>query len=98
MAILDDLRNKFIDFDARRQPETDLHCIMCQKDLDPTKPHRSVYLAGWDPFAIHPADAEAHGLTGALRMRPIGNDCARKLGLEWTVTENEASRQGDGNG
>jgi len=90
-------RLKFIDFDARRDPKTPFWCIMCQKDLKPDQAHKLVRLILTDhgawPHAMHPDDVasfDAGELTipenahdhGAVR---IGMDCAKKLGLAWTL-------------
>lgn len=76
-------RTKFLDYDARREPKTDHFCIKCQKDLNPKKPRRIVLLAGM--MALHPSDYD-------MRRRihheiwPIGMCCAKKLGMEWTIS------------
>ncbi|TXH08620.1 MAG: hypothetical protein E6R03_17890 [Hyphomicrobiaceae bacterium] len=80
------IRTKFIDYDARREPKTDFWCICCQKDIKPGAAHRLVKIVDF-PDAIHPDDYDRaisqHGTD--VVTHPIGMDCARKLGLEWTV-------------
>lgn len=82
------IRTKFIDFDARREPKTDRWCVCCQKDLKPDAPVRKVYV-GESMQAIHPADLKAYldAPPSSIDIGPhlIGMNCARKLGLEWTV-------------
>jgi hypothetical protein len=79
-----DLRTKFIDFDARRDPKTDFFCCACQKDMDRSKACYAVHLVDGGPFALHPDDEVKYIPDGGeLGCHPIGNDCAKKLGLEW---------------
>jgi len=49
------IRKDFIDYDARRKPRTKRFCVKCQKDLDPGKPVRRVYVTR-DMEAVHPDD------------------------------------------
>ena len=49
------IRKEFIDYDARRKPRTKRFCVKCQKDLDPSKPARRVYVTR-DMEAVHPDD------------------------------------------
>lgn len=90
-------RIKFIEFDARRDPKTKRWCIMCQKDIKPGAKARFVRFVdiGGGPYAIHPDDVE-YIESGVLALpanavrhedQVIGSDCARKLGLEWTIAE-----------
>jgi len=84
------IRRKFIDYDARRKPRTKRFCVKCQKDLDTSKPVRRVYVTG-DMEAIHPDDFGRYlHSDGDFRWLLIGNDCARILGMEWTLPENAA--------
>ena len=85
MGAASSLRTKFIDFDARRDPKTDFFCCACQKDMDPKKPCRAVHLVDGGMYALHPKDEEKYAPDGGdLGCHPIGSDCAKKLGLEWT--------------
>jgi hypothetical protein len=81
------IRKEFIDYDARRKPRTRRYCVRCQKDIDPGKPTRKVYVS-CDMEAIHLDDlgryVPSEGDCGWLL---IGNDCARILGIEWTLPE-----------
>lgn len=82
---MSNLRTKFVDYDARRDPKTNHFCVACQKDLKPGVPYREVHLVNGGPFALHPEDEPKYESdSGEMGMWPIGNDCARKLGLEWT--------------
>jgi hypothetical protein len=84
------VRKEFIDYDARREPRTKRFCVRCQKDLDPGKPVRRVYVTG-DMEAIHPDDFGRYlPSDGDFGWLLIGNDCARILGMEWTLPENAA--------
>lgn len=60
---------------------------MCQKDLNPNKPCRWVHCIQGGMFALHPEDESKYEYNDASDMGswPIGLDCAKKLGLEWTT-------------
>lgn len=75
-------RTRFLDYDARRKPKTQHSCIACQRDLKPGQPFRQVQMPSGEPFVIHPEDQAL--VTVETLWHPIGEDCARKLGLEWT--------------
>lgn len=83
------IRTKFIDFDSRREPKTKHYCVACQKDLKGL--HRFVYV-GEGMEAIHPDDVSSY-LSDPTRSSigigpfPIGMDCAKRLGLEWSIKE-----------
>lgn len=78
-------RVKYTDPDFRRRPKTALFCYQCQKDLDPASAHRLVYVVD-GMNALHPGDA-AGRVKGPndLGWLPIGSDCAKRLGLEWSA-------------
>jgi len=78
-------RTKFVDYDARRNPRTDRHCCMCQRDLRPGQAHRHVYLLA-DLLALHPGDFDKREpLASDLGWHLMGMDCARKFGMDWTA-------------
>ena len=80
-----ELRTKYTDPDFRRNPKTWLFCYQCQKDLNPASPYRMVYIVD-GMSALHPADVASYTKgKNDLGWLPIGSDCARKLGLEWSV-------------
>lgn len=83
------MRREPLDYDARREPKTDFHCVVCQKDLDPAKRVRWVWVDIEDMHAIHPEDIGGD-VDDRILLRPIGNDCAKKIGPEFTF-EVEAS-------
>lgn len=80
-------RTEYLDQDNNRRSKTDLSCIACGKDLDPSKRHRMVHMVDGGPFVLHPEDEKLYPKNdpGDLGCWPIGSDCARKLGLEWSV-------------
>jgi hypothetical protein len=78
---MSNLRLKFLDYDARCQPKTEFFCIACQRDLDPTEPQRAIRITS-EMMVVHPDDEPP---IGAEAWQPIGNDCAKKLGLGWSV-------------
>lgn len=76
-------RTKFIDPDFRREPKTQLWCCRCQKDIRGA--YRVVHLVNGGAFALHPGDEGKYAAdSGDLGAHPIGPDCARKIGIEWT--------------
>jgi hypothetical protein len=85
-------RRKHIDADFRRQPKTDLHCLNCQRDIAPGTAHREVFYVG-GTMILHPDDVARMGSSELLGpiddtvttgWRPVGNDCARRIGLPWS--------------
>jgi hypothetical protein len=86
MAEESQIRKEFIDYDARRKPRTKRSCVRCQKDL-PGKPVRRVYVTR-DMEAVHPDDFGRYLPSDSdFGWLLIGNDCARILGMEWTLLE-----------
>lgn len=89
------IRTKWTDPDFRREPKTLRYCLICQRDLKPGQPHRIVRYE-LDKFeAIHTEDWELAEQEipprwaecrqhDCIQDHPIGMDCARKLGLEWS--------------
>jgi len=86
-------RTKFIDPDNRPTPKTDTFCGRCHKDLKPGQPRRVIHLVDGGPMALHPADEDAYRrasecspkvAAGDLGCFPVGLDCAKKIGIEWT--------------
>lgn len=74
-------RTKEFDGDYRRQPKTDRYCTYCQKDIKPESRTRSVYIV--EEHMIHPDDK--HLYEGDVGTFIVGLDCARTIGMEWTV-------------
>ena len=92
---METLRTKFIDFDARHDPKTDFFCCACQKDMDPSKPCFAVHMVDGGYYALHPADEAKYTSDGGeMGCWPIGNDCAKKLGLEWCHSKAAWPRKG----
>jgi hypothetical protein len=87
MAEESQIRKEFIDYDARRKPRTKRSCGRCQKDLDPSRSVRRVYVTR-DMEAVHPDDLGRYLPSDCdFGWLLIGNDCARILGMEWTLPE-----------
>lgn len=80
-------RTKWLDPDYRRdypsQPG-DLICARCQRVVDPARA-RWVHLVDGAPNVLHPKDEPKYTSDdGDMYTFPIGPDCAKRLGLEWT--------------
>lgn len=75
------MRQAWMDYDARPQPKTDRWCVCCQRDIKPGRPARVVRILDF-PWVLHPDDA---GDLGEQFL--IGLDCAKKIGLEFSVPE-----------
>lgn len=72
--------------DYRREPKTDVHCCICQRDIkdQPGKPKFSVHLINGGPTVLHPASEEAYEADGGdLGFHRVGPECARKIGKDW---------------
>lgn len=81
------MRSRWLDPDFRNEAKTDHRCCVCGKAMALGRPFRTVLTSIEDGAlfycAIWPADYnEAPASAVAL---PIGNDCAARLGLEWTA-------------
>lgn len=82
-------RVKDIDGDYRRDPKTTVFCARCQKDLKPGQKRRFVHIVDGGSMVLHPEDeavfnADPENLRGDLGGWPVGMDCARIIGLDWT--------------
>lgn len=79
------LRTRFLDYDSRPRPKTQHYCCKCQRDLAPGAAHRMVHLIDGGLMVLHPADESLYlADAGDVGLHPIGMDCARQLGMEWT--------------
>lgn len=77
-------RVHYTDPDFRRRPKTRLFCYQCQKDLKPDSAYRMIFIVE-SMSALHPDDVAGHVMgKDDLGWLPIGSDCARRLGLEWS--------------
>lgn len=80
-----DLRIKYMDPDYRRDPKTKHFCCRCQKDIKDGSPYRMVHCVEGGMCALHPGDEDKYVPdAGDMGTHPIGMDCARKIGIEWT--------------
>lgn len=76
------------DPDWRRDPKTTFFCFRCQKDLKPGQPHRWIQVLDMMDI-LRPGDENITGKASA--WYPVGMDCAKRIGLEWThATPNTA--------
>jgi hypothetical protein len=80
-----ELRKKYLDLDTRPRAVSDHHCYRCLKTIRPGSKYRLVHVidGGW--HALHPADENLYiANAGDCGSHPLGMDCARHIGLEWT--------------
>lgn len=79
------------DFDFRRDPKTACYCVVCQKDIAPSKPCRWVFLRwGVDRLPgeiVHPEDVHLHVPSEEedIGWARIGSECLRKIGKAWST-------------
>lgn len=71
------------DPDYRFNPKSDYFCINCHRAINRSKPHRIVIVTASGDKIVHPDDAH---LVPTANAHPFGNDCAERLGLEWTIS------------
>jgi hypothetical protein len=77
------------DPDYRRDPQGDYFCNACHKAIDPDKPHRVAHVIEGGDYYLHPEDELLYEPDGGdCGMYPLGNCCAKKLGLEWSTPVN----------
>lgn len=83
------MKTKWIDPDCRPNPKGSKYpCCRCQKEINPLrKTHRMVHLTNDGYFAIHPNEGDVEG---SLGLHPIGSDCAKIIGIEWTFKPTES--------
>lgn len=76
----------YLDSDSRRRPKTDLYCCVCQKDIKNKTGYRMVHIIEGGGKVLHPEDEKRYDDHKAdVGWHPIGPDCARKLGLQWSL-------------
>lgn len=81
------MRTAQLDADNRREPRTTHYCVRCHKDLIPGQPFRMVHLIAGGAQVLHPEDEALYQNDGGdMYWFPIGNDCAKKVGLDFTTT------------
>lgn len=73
------------DPDFRRDPKTQLFCWRCQKDLKPDQAKRWIHLVDGGNQILHPdSEGDYRSDEADCGFLPVGMDCARKIGIEWT--------------
>lgn len=78
-------RKKYLDADYRKDPKTDLFCCKCQRDIRNKSNYRMVHIVDGGHMVLHPEDEALYVSDGGdMYFFPIGPDCARQIGLEWT--------------
>lgn len=87
----------YIDPWFTRNPKTKFYCFKCQKDLKPGQKHRfiacerdvyeAIHADNWEAAKIDVEARSKQHIENGLEMwivAPVGLDCARKIGLEFT--------------
>lgn len=87
------IRTKYIDPDFRRQPKTNLYCVVCQRDINPNSKWRQIMYeldkyeaVHVDDWLVAEADIKSRRAShlDAVVFDTIGPDCAKKIGLEFS--------------
>lgn len=79
------IRTAYLDHDTRREPKTDHFCAKCQRDLKPGQPFRVIHIIHGGGCVLHPDDESVYVAdAGDMGCFPVGMDCARKIGIEFT--------------
>ena len=74
------------DPDYRRRPTSEYYFINCHKSIDRTKKHRMIHIIDGGSLVLHPQDEHLYKSDNAdVGLHPIGNDCAKRFGLEWST-------------
>ncbi len=82
-AGLVEVREKQLDYDSRPEPKTNRYCAKCQKDIHPDSKARIIRVAQ-EVRIIHP---DFTGKFTSWESRLVGMDCARHIGIDWTIPE-----------
>ena len=87
------IRTKALAGNYRREPQTADACARCRREINPGEARRWVRLTT-SGAVIHPADVALltpadWGITD-LGEFPVGEDCAKKLGLDWCLPPHTA--------
>jgi hypothetical protein len=74
------------DPDFRREPITDYSCVNCHRAISKKKGnYRLVHVVSGGVMYLHPEDEALYTPdTGDCGLFPVGMDCAKKIGIEWT--------------
>jgi hypothetical protein len=80
-----------IDMDNRRHGtnKTDHFCYRCNKDIKPSSKFRMIHVIDGGHMCLHRDDEAAYKTDGGdMYFFPVGMDCAKKIGLEFTHEAN----------
>lgn len=74
--------------DWGKTPATACFCFRCNRDLKPGQSRRWIHLIDGGAAILHP-DSEADYVSdgGDMYYFPVGMDCAKIIGLEWSRIE-----------
>lgn len=78
-------RVKFLSLNTTTEPHGDFFCYRCGKTIQPGRHHRMVHIIDGGLSILHPQDESRYvSDAGDMGAHPLGLDCARKIGLEWS--------------
>ena len=88
------IRTAQLDADNRRNVKdgVECYCCRCHKELKNGQPRRFVTIRDWS-FAevVHPESFAEYNATVSIAEQPgrfpVGMDCARRIGMEFTTAE-----------
>ena len=61
-------------------------CVLCKKTMKEGAIARYIHIINGGDDVLHPGDEAAYiPDEGDVGLHEIGNECAKKIGLEWTV-------------
>ena len=73
------------DPDYRKSPKTEVFCVRCNRDLKPSQQMRWIHMIS-EEMLIHPEDLQKVSIGDGWPIAyPVGMDCAKIIGLEWTT-------------
>lgn len=91
-----DMRTKELPVYRGKRPAFtgDHPCIVCDKEVNP-RTARYVHVINGGQVVLHPNDERLYVPDGGdMGGHPIGPDCARRLGLEWSTPASELRHHG----
>lgn len=77
-----------------RRPKTEHYCVACHRDLKWGQPAVLIHCINGGFTVLHPGDEHLYTEDGGeMGYHPLGMDCAKRLGLEWTHAWDQATNR-----